>query len=72
MRVGHELLLLTRLRLIPCDVICLLDGLGLVVGHGLECVDKVHELQATIDIFVKTSNPIHDICVLKFCRAIKL
>ena len=69
MRVSH-LELLSRRVLVSRDVVSPLHVFRLVVGHSLECVDQVDKLEPAIDIFVKPSDPIDDVCVLDFCGAI--
>ena len=70
--LSHCLHLLLFLFLSPRDVICACHAFWLVVSHGLKCVDKVYELEATIDILIISLNPIDDINMLDFRGASEL
>ena len=58
--------LLLFLLLSPREVICTCYAFWLVVSHGLKCIDKVYELEATIDVLIISLNPIDDINMLDF------
>ena len=70
--LGHRLHLCPLLFLGPREVICALNALWLVVCHSLKCVDKVYELEATIDVLIISLNPIDDINVLNLRGASEL
>ena len=72
MRIGHVFLVFAGLHLVARDIVGVLDNLWLVVRHSLKCIDKVNELKPAIHVFVETSNPINDVCVVDFRRAIVL
>jgi len=72
MTLVHLFELLTILVLLAGVVIGVLDVFRVVIGHGLKSIDKIDEFKTAIDIFVKSSDVVDNVCVINLRSALML